>query len=114
MATYILLLRLTPDGQARALEDPDYLLQIEREIDAPGVQTLGVYAVLGEYDFVTMIAAEGNENVARFSIALGVKAGVHVTTLPVVPAGSLTEDNGPSPQSFAAQQRPETGTLQQN
>ena len=47
MATYILLLTLTPEGQMKALEDPDYLLRAEGEIDMPSVQTLGVYAVLG-------------------------------------------------------------------
>ena len=91
MATYILLLTLTPEGQALALRDPDYLIEAEKGIDVPGVQTLGVYAVLGEYDFVTIVEADGNEAIARFSLALGVTAGVHITTLPVVPAASLTE-----------------------
>ena len=55
MATYILLMTLTPEGQVRALEDPNYLLHVESEIDMPSVQTLGVYAVLGQYDFVTLV-----------------------------------------------------------
>jgi uncharacterized protein with GYD domain len=94
MATYILLLTLTPEGQALALADPDYLLRIEGEIDMPAVQTLGVYAVLGEYDFVTIVEADGNDSIARFSLDLGVRAGVHVTTLPVVPAAQLARREG--------------------
>jgi uncharacterized protein with GYD domain len=94
MATYILLLTLTPEGQAKALSDPDYLLRTEREIDMPSVQTLGVYAVLGEYDFVTIVEADGNDAIARFSLELGVRAGVHITTLPVVPAMQLAEQAG--------------------
>jgi uncharacterized protein with GYD domain len=94
MATYILLLTLTPEGQAMALDDPDYLLQIESDISVPGVQTMGVYAVLGEYDFVTIVEADGNETLARFSLELGVRAGVHVTTMPVVPAARLAEQAG--------------------
>ena len=90
MATYILLMRLTAEGQVRALNDPNYLLRVESEIDMPAVQTLGVYAVLGDYDFVTLVEANGNDVIARFSLELGVKAGVHVTTLPVVPTGQLT------------------------
>ena len=89
-----------------ALEDPDYLLQLERDIEVPGVQTLGVYAVLGEYDFVTIIDADGNETVARFSIELGVRAGVHVTTLPVVPAARLSErKESPTRGATTEQQR---------
>ena len=90
MATYILLLTLTPEGQIKALDDPDYLLGAEAEIDIPSVQTLGVYAVLGDFDFVTIVEADGNDAIARFSLELGVRAGVHITTLPVVPAAQLT------------------------
>jgi uncharacterized protein with GYD domain len=89
VATYILLLTLTPEGQAKALHDPDYMLGIEAEIEGHDVQTLGLYAVLGPYDFVSIVEAASNEAVARFSIELGVKAGVHVTTLPVIPASRL-------------------------
>lgn len=94
MATYILLLTLTPEGQAKALADPDYLLRAEGEISMPSVQTLGVYAVLGEYDFVTLVEADGNDAIARFSLELGVRAGAHITTLPVVPAAQLVEREG--------------------
>jgi uncharacterized protein with GYD domain len=89
VATYILLMNLTPEGQGRALQDPDYLSREENAIAVPGVQTLGLYAVLGQYDFVTIVEAQGNEEIARFSIELGVKANVHITTLPTVPASRL-------------------------
>ena len=93
MATYILLMTLTPDGQIKALADPDYLLKQDDEIDVPGVATLGCYAVLGAYDFVMMAEADDNEQVAKFSLELGVRAGVHVTTLPAVPVGRLDKDD---------------------
>ena len=89
MATYILLLTLTPEGQAFAHRDPAYLREVADGIKMAEVQTLGLYAVLGQYDFVTLVEALNNETMARFSIELGVKAGVHVTTLPVIPAGRL-------------------------
>jgi uncharacterized protein with GYD domain len=94
MATYILLLTLTPEGRAKTLEHPDYLLDVEAVITISGVQTLGLYAVLGQYDFVTLVEANSNEDIARFSIELGVRAGVHVTTLPVIPASHLAGREG--------------------
>ena len=72
----------------------EYLVSVEKSIEAAGVQALGVYAVLGPYDFVSLVAADSNEIVARFSIELGVKAGVHIITLPVVPAGRLEPGQG--------------------
>jgi uncharacterized protein with GYD domain len=94
MATYILLLTLTPEGQMLAHSHPDYLLEVANSIDMAGARTLGLYAVLGQYDFVTVVEAQNNETMARFSIALGVKAGVHVTTLPVIPAARLEPAEG--------------------
>jgi uncharacterized protein with GYD domain len=107
MATYILLITLTPEGQVMALRDPDYLLQAEHEINTPGVMTLGVYGVLGEYDFVTLIEADSNETVARFSIELGVKAGVHITTLPVVPAARMKDEEQTPARGAAVKDLPE-------
>lgn len=97
MATYILLITLTPEGQAKALANPEFLLSIDDEIDISGVTTLGSYAVLGPYDFVTIVEADDNEQVAKFSIEFGVRAGVHITTLPAVPVGRL-DDPEPSPR----------------
>ena len=92
MATYILLLTLTPAGQRAALHDPEYLLRVEEAIEVPGVQALGLYAVLGEYDFVTIVEADSNERIARFSLELGVRADVHITSLPAVPISKLEEE----------------------
>ena len=93
MATYILLMTLTPEGQRDALHDPEYLLRVESAIDVPGVQALGIYAVLGQFDFVTLVEAEDNERMARFSLELGVGAKVHITTLPAVPLARLDAEN---------------------
>ena len=80
MPTYILLLSLTPEGRHRMLDNPDRLLIAEQSIDIPRTQVHGLYAVLGEYDFVTILDAPDNEAAARFSMELGVSAGVQITT----------------------------------
>ena len=107
MATYILLMTLTPEGQEQAFRDPEYLLRVEEAISVPGVQTLGLYAVLGSYDFVTIIEAGSNDEVARFSIEFGVKAGVHVTTLPAVPISRLEGEAGAQELSASVSLAPE-------
>ena len=75
MAQYIMLLTLTPEGRQQILRDPDNLLRAESEINIPDVQTLGVYALLGDYDYACILSAPGNREAARFSLELGVKAG---------------------------------------
>ena len=71
------------------LEDPDSVLNAANEIRIPDVQTLGLYAVLGEQDFVSIIDAPDNEAAARFSIELGARAGVSVATMPAIPISRL-------------------------
>ena len=75
MAQYIMLLTLTPEGRGKMLTDPDHLLRAESEINMPDVQTLGVYALLGDYDYACILDAPGNREAARFSLELGVKQG---------------------------------------
>ena len=89
MALYIQLLTLTPEGREKALEDPESVLRARNGITVPGIQSLSLYGVLGEYDFVNMVEAPDNESMARFSLQLGVQAGVHITTLPAIPVGHL-------------------------
>lgn len=89
MAQYIMLLTLTPEGRQKMLVEPDLLLRAESEINIPDVQTLGVYALLGDYDYACILNAPGNREAARFSLELGVKAGVLITTMPIIPLGSF-------------------------
>lgn len=87
MATYVLMLTLNGDGRERMLADPDSLLRVQNQIEIPEVACLGLYGVLGRFDFVTILEAPDNDSAARFSLELGVKAGAHIETLPAVPVG---------------------------
>ncbi len=85
MATYFLLITLTPEGRAASFEDPSRLLRIERETEGRGVECLGLYGLLGRYDFISMVEADDNDAVAQFSLEYGVRAGAHIETMPAVP-----------------------------
>ena len=91
MPTYVLLMSLTPDGQNKMIEDPETILHAENGVHVPGVHMLGLYGVLGEYDFVSIVEAPDNESVGRFSLQLGVRAGAHITTLPTIPLSRFEE-----------------------
>lgn len=89
MPRYILLMTLTPEGREKMLSDSEAVLRAEDEIDLPDTDILGFYAVLGEMDFVCILEAPDNETAARFALEVGVKAGMHTTTLPAIPIGRL-------------------------
>ena len=85
MARYILLMTLTPEGRERMAADPESVLRAGSEVRTPDTHMLGLYGVLGNYDFVAIVESSGNADIARFSLAMGVSAGVHITTLPAIP-----------------------------
>ncbi len=107
MAQYIVLLTLTTAGRERAVDDPQYIVKAASSISMPGVQCLGLYGVLGRFDFVTILDAPDNESAARFSLEMGVRAGASVETLPAVRIGLLGRD---SRVLMAEEPQPASGT----
>ena len=86
---YILLARLSDDGQKRMLDNPDLFNSVCSQLDVPGTQLLARYGVLGEYDFILIAEATNNESIARLSLSLGARAGLHIETLPAIIANFL-------------------------
>jgi uncharacterized protein with GYD domain len=67
--------------------DPDRLDEVN-QTDF-GCEVVAQYAVLGSYDFVTVIQAPDNETVAHLSVALGSRGTVSIVTLPALPIAEL-------------------------
>ncbi len=89
MATYILLSTLTDHGAQKLHSDPDRMLAVNAEMEAFGCKVKDQYAVLGSYDFVTVIEAADNETVAHLSADLASRGTIKVTTLPAISVTDL-------------------------
>ena len=94
MASYILLLTLTPEGREKMMHDPGSVHEAQDAIRVPQTYVLGQYGVLGQYDFIYIVEAPDNDAAARFSLELGVIAGVHVVTMPAIPLARLQGPRG--------------------
>jgi uncharacterized protein with GYD domain len=91
MPTYILLSTLTPAGRQTLHSNPDRLEEVNDEIMDFGCKVIAQYAVLGPYDFVSIIEAEDNATVAHLALDLGSRGTVNIMTLPAVPQEQLRE-----------------------
>lgn len=89
MPTYILLSTLTPEGSQTLHKDPDRLDAVNKEITDFGCRVVTQYAVLGGYDFVTIVDAPDNETVAHMSVDLSSRGTVRIMTLPAIPVVQL-------------------------
>ncbi|MBI4236453.1 MAG: GYD domain-containing protein [Chloroflexi bacterium] len=90
-ALYILLARLTDEGQKMLHEDRERVNAVTSIVHVPGAALLARYAVLGQYDFVMMVEAQDHSSVARLSLELGARLGLHIETLPAIPLGLFAD-----------------------
>ena len=69
MATYIMLMNLTPQGRQNLKKLPD-MLDLQKAGFGPlmNVQIKNVFLVMGRYDVVTVLEAANDEAVAKFAL----------------------------------------------
>ena len=88
MAKYILLSTLTAEGRKTIKDRPGRIQEVNKEIEAFGAKVLDQYAVLGPYDFVTVLEAPDNAAVARVSVEFSSRGTVQILSMPAI----LTDD----------------------
>jgi len=91
MATYILLSTLTDEGRKTIKGRPERIQEVNKEIESMGAKVVDQYAVLGPYDFVSVVEAVDNEAVARISVELGARGTVQIMTMPAIPVPAFIE-----------------------
>jgi uncharacterized protein with GYD domain len=89
MPTYILLSTLTPEGRRTLHKDPERLEEVNQELDDFRSNMIAQYAVLGQFDFITVIEAPDNETVAHLTVDLGSRGTVNIVTLPAISIADL-------------------------
>ena len=90
MPTYIMLTTLTAEGAHTVHANPDRLAAVNDEVATFGCKVVAQYAVLGAFDFVTIIEAPDNETIAHLSVDLGSRGTAKIQTLPAIPIEALT------------------------
>ncbi len=84
MPYYVILSTLTEDGLDTIKEKPHRIMEVNKEIEAMGIKIIEQFAVLGPYDFITIIEAPNNETVMKMSVELGSRGTVKLMSLPAV------------------------------
>ncbi len=96
MPLYFLMGTITENGQQRLRESPDLIVDSVRDCRCEGAEILSQYAVLGRYDFVMLAEADDNDAVARLSVDIGVRIGLHIETLPAIALRLRSDNEGDS------------------
>jgi uncharacterized protein with GYD domain len=70
MGVYIVLSKLTQEGWKTLKSRPDRLKEVNKEITNMGAKVLDQYALLGKYDFITILEAPDLETVSKVMVSL--------------------------------------------
>ena len=91
MAYYLQLVVLTDKGRKDFEENPEWIRELDKGIEAMGAKILTQYGLLGQYDFVNIIEAPSDEVAAKIAIKLSATGTVQPMTLAAIPLDSLID-----------------------
>jgi uncharacterized protein with GYD domain len=85
MATFLMLTTLGPEGMATIRDNPRRVVEVNSEVEAMGAKVVGQWALLGEYDFATVIEAPDEKTVVRVAVLLGARGTLKTKTMSAIP-----------------------------
>ena len=89
MSIYLMLTTLTDAGRLNLQEDPEILNQFNKEVEYLGVKVKCQYALLGQYDFVSILEAPSNEAIAKLAIRLSSHGTMQTVTMAAITLDNL-------------------------
>lgn len=91
MATYVILSTLTDEGRRTIKDKPKRILEVNKELEKMGIKVKEQYALLGPYDFVSVVDAKDNESIMKMSVEIGSRGSVQLLSLPAMPVADLVK-----------------------
>ena len=85
MSLYVMLSTLSEAGRKVLRERPGWIRKVNADVERMGARVIAQYAVLGPYDFVTVIDAADNAAISRVSVELGARGSVQMMTMAAIP-----------------------------
>ena len=85
MGFYVMLSTLSESGRKVLRERPGWIRKVNADVERMGGRIVAQYAVLGPYDFVTVIDAPDNAAISRISVELGARGSVQMMTMAALP-----------------------------
>lgn len=85
MATFLMLSTIGPDGMATLRENPRRLQEVNGEVEAMGAKVVAQWALIGPYDFATVLEAPDERVIAKVAVTLGARGTLKTRTLGAIP-----------------------------
>jgi len=84
MAVYVMFSTLTDEGRKTIKNNPGRIKEVNKEVEEMGGKILAQYAILGPYDFISIIEAVGNTTITKIALELGSRGTLQTMTMAAV------------------------------
>jgi uncharacterized protein with GYD domain len=91
VSLYVMLSTLSESGRKVLRERPGWIRKVNGDVRRMGARVVAQYAVLGPYDFVTIVEAPDNATISRVSVELGARGGSAGMTMAAIPLDEFIE-----------------------
>jgi len=91
VSLYVMLSTLSESGRKVLRGRPGWIRKVNADVLRMCARVVSQYAVLGPYDFVTIIEAPDNATISRVSVELGARGGVAGMTMAAIPLDEFIE-----------------------
>ena len=94
MITFVMLSTLGPDGSETLKNNPTRIQEVNGEVEAMGARVKDQYALLGQWDFITIIEAPDERVMARIATTLAARGTLKTRTLTAIPVDEFIASLG--------------------
>ncbi|VVB87623.1 GYD domain protein [uncultured archaeon] len=91
MGKYIIISNLTDEGAKTLKKNPERVKEVNSELKNMGIDVLDQYAVLGNFDFLTIVEADDENMVARAVVEILSRGSIRTATYRAVPINEFIE-----------------------
>jgi uncharacterized protein with GYD domain len=92
--TFLLLSTLSPQGLQTLATTPERLLEVNREIERLGGRVVRQWALLGGYDFLSVVEAPDEGVIGQITVELASRGSASFETLAALTVDELMETLG--------------------
>ena len=85
MAKYIIISNLTDEGAQTLKKNPGRVKEVNAELRDMGVKVLDQYAVLGNFDFLSIVEADDEATVTREIVEILSRGSIKTATYKAIP-----------------------------
>lgn len=91
MTRYIIISNLTDEGARTLKKNPGRVKEVNAELKGMDINVVDQYAVLGNFDFMTIVEADDDSTIAKAVVEIASRGSIKTATYKAIPIDEFIE-----------------------